>query len=37
RLGPKARPAYYYPMPGDPSDLSGWAVFERLMGHLKGS
>ncbi|MFE9791179.1 DUF6177 family protein [Streptomyces goshikiensis] len=37
RLGPKARPAYYYPMPGDPSDLSGWADFERLMRHLKGA
>ncbi|MFD3327038.1 DUF6177 family protein [Streptomyces sp. NPDC058701] len=37
RLGPKSRPAYYYAMPGDPSDLSGWAVFERLMGHLKGA
>lgn len=36
RLGPKARPAYYYPMPGDPSDLSGWTEFERLVRHLKG-
>ncbi|MCX4629017.1 MULTISPECIES: DUF6177 family protein [unclassified Streptomyces] len=36
-LGPKARPAYYYPLPGDPSDLSGWADFERLMRHLKGA
>ncbi|MFE2327569.1 DUF6177 family protein [Streptomyces sp. NPDC059385] len=36
RLGPKARPAYYYPMPGDPSDLSGWSDFEQLMRHLKG-
>ncbi|MFK0258345.1 DUF6177 family protein [Streptomyces sp. NPDC090445] len=36
RLGPKARPAYYYPLPGDPSDLSGWADFERLVRHLKG-
>ncbi|MFE2928176.1 DUF6177 family protein [Streptomyces goshikiensis] len=37
RLGPKARPAYYYPLPGDPSDLSGWSVFEQLTRHLKGS
>ncbi|MFB7466913.1 DUF6177 family protein [Streptomyces sp. NPDC056224] len=37
RLGPKARPAYYYPLPGDPSDLSGWSAFEQLMRHLKGS
>ncbi|MFJ1595663.1 DUF6177 family protein [Streptomyces sp. NPDC088261] len=35
-LGPKARPALYYPLPGDPSDLAGWAQFERLMRHLKG-
>ncbi|WP_411129741.1 DUF6177 family protein [Streptomyces sp. x-19] len=35
-LGPKARPAMYYPLPGDPSDLSGWQDFERLMRHLKG-
>ncbi|WP_329161918.1 DUF6177 family protein [Streptomyces sp. NBC_01717] len=37
QLGPKTRPALYYPMPGDPSDLSGWQDFERLMRHLKGS
>ncbi|MEV0415031.1 DUF6177 family protein [Streptomyces sp. NPDC050448] len=37
RLGPKARPAYYYPLPGNPSDLAGWADFERLMRHLKGA
>ncbi|MGA4880084.1 DUF6177 family protein [Streptomyces lydicamycinicus] len=36
-LGPKARPALYYPLPGDPSDLSGWQDFERLMRHLKGA
>ncbi|THA33500.1 DUF6177 family protein [Streptomyces sp. A1547] len=36
-LGPKARPAYYYPLPGDPSDLSGWADFEQLMRQLKGA
>ncbi|MFG5723765.1 DUF6177 family protein [Streptomyces murinus] len=35
-LGPKRRPALYYPFPGNPSDLSGWADFERLMSHLKG-
>ncbi|MDH6109182.1 hypothetical protein P3T34_001397 [Kitasatospora sp. MAP12-44] len=35
RLGPKARPAFYYRFPGDPSDLSGWTDFERLMRHLK--
>ncbi|MEK2474098.1 DUF6177 family protein [Streptomyces noursei] len=35
-LGPKPRPAMYYPLPGDPSDLSGWQDFERLMRHLKG-
>ncbi|MGG2460640.1 DUF6177 family protein [Streptomyces sp. RGM 3693] len=35
-LGPKSRPAMYYPLPGDPSDLSGWQDFERLMRHLKG-
>ncbi|GLF93599.1 DUF6177 family protein [Streptomyces yaizuensis] len=34
-LGPKTRPALYYRFPGDPSDLSGWADFERLMRHLK--
>ncbi|WP_030980678.1 DUF6177 family protein [Streptomyces sp. NRRL S-1824] len=37
QLGPKTRPALYYPMPGDPSDLSGWQDFERLMRHLKGA
>ncbi|MFF3259475.1 DUF6177 family protein [Streptomyces sp. NPDC002932] len=36
-LGPKSRPALYYPLPGDPSDLSGWLDFERLMRHLKGA
>lgn len=36
-LGPKTRPAMYYPLPGDPSDLSGWQDFERLMRHLKGT
>ncbi|WP_093489288.1 MULTISPECIES: DUF6177 family protein [unclassified Streptomyces] len=36
-LGPKPRPALYYPLPGDPSDLSGWEDFERLMRHLKGA
>nr|BFD84854.1 hypothetical protein StreXyl84_42550 [Streptomyces sp. Xyl84] len=35
-LGPKTRPALYYDFPGDPSDLSGWQHFERLMRHLKG-
>ncbi len=35
-LGPETRPALYYPLPGDPSDLSGWADFEALMRHLKG-
>lgn len=34
-LGPKTRPALYYPLPGDPSDLSGWLAFERLTRHLK--
>ncbi|MFF2014075.1 DUF6177 family protein [Streptomyces sp. NPDC058195] len=37
QLGPKSRPALYYPLPGDPSDLSGWQDFERLMRHLKGA
>jgi hypothetical protein len=36
-LGPRSRPALYYPLPGDPSDLSGWADFESLMRHLKGT
>lgn len=36
-LGPRSRPALYYPLPGDPSDLSGWQDFERLMRHLKGA
>ncbi|CAM5745875.1 hypothetical protein STAFG_2940 [Streptomyces afghaniensis 772] len=36
-LGPKTRPALYYAFRGDPSDLSGWQDFERLMRHLKGS
>ncbi|GAA0499476.1 DUF6177 family protein [Streptomyces olivaceiscleroticus] len=36
-LGPKSRPALYYPLPGDPADLSGWQDFERLMRHLKGA
>ncbi|MFE9097650.1 DUF6177 family protein [Streptomyces sp. NPDC007264] len=36
-LGPRTRPALYYPLPGDPADLSGWADFERLMRHLKGA
>ncbi|MEV6688699.1 DUF6177 family protein [Streptomyces sp. NPDC051130] len=36
-LGPKSRPALYYPLPGDPSDLAGWADFELLMRHLKGA
>ncbi|WP_327227529.1 DUF6177 family protein [Streptomyces platensis] len=35
-LGPKTRPAMYYPFTGDPLDLSGWQDFERLMRHLKG-
>ncbi|MFB8249857.1 DUF6177 family protein [Streptomyces sp. NPDC055952] len=35
-LGPKTRPALCYTFPGDPSDLSGWQDFERLMRHLKG-
>ncbi|MEU7030790.1 DUF6177 family protein [Streptomyces sp. NPDC046275] len=34
-LGPAARPALYYPLAGDPSDLSGWRDFELLMHHLK--
>ncbi|WP_097867110.1 DUF6177 family protein [Streptomyces sp. rh34] len=37
RLGPRTRPALYYPLPGDPSDLAGWREFERLMRHLKGA
>ncbi|MEU2132502.1 DUF6177 family protein [Streptomyces sp. NPDC018352] len=37
QLGPRSRPALYYPLPGDPSDLSGWQDFERLMRHLKGA
>lgn len=36
-LGPKTRPALYYQLPGNPSDLSGWQDFERLVRHLKGS
>ncbi|MFD1663346.1 DUF6177 family protein [Streptomyces caeni] len=36
-LGPRTRPALYYPLPGDPADLSGWADYERLMRHLKGA
>ncbi|WP_435242962.1 DUF6177 family protein [Streptomyces cucumeris] len=36
-LGPASRPALYYPLPGDPGDLSGWQDFERLMRHLKGA
>lgn len=36
-LGPRTRPALYYPLPGDPSDLAGWQDFERLMTHLKGA
>ncbi|NEB36453.1 DUF6177 family protein [Streptomyces sp. SID14515] len=35
RLGPRTRPALYYPLPGDPSDLTGWQEFERLVRHLK--
>ncbi|MFE7107757.1 DUF6177 family protein [Streptomyces sp. NPDC057600] len=37
QIGPRSRPALYYPLPGDPSDLSGWQDFERLMRHLKGA
>ncbi|MEV4962707.1 DUF6177 family protein [[Kitasatospora] papulosa] len=37
QLGPRARPALYYPLPGDPSDMAGWQDYERLMRHLKGS
>ncbi|MFH9298754.1 DUF6177 family protein [Streptomyces sp. NPDC017520] len=37
RLGPRTRPALYYPLPGNPSDLGGWQEFERLMRHLKGA
>ncbi|GGT05933.1 DUF6177 family protein [Streptomyces atratus] len=37
QLGPRSRPALYYPLPGDPSDLSGWQDFERLIRHLKGA
>ncbi|NKI41546.1 DUF6177 family protein [Streptomyces physcomitrii] len=36
-LGPRTRPALYYPLPGDPSDLSGWQEYERLVRHLKGA
>ncbi|MBC9716341.1 hypothetical protein H9Y04_27775 [Streptomyces sp. TRM66268-LWL] len=36
-LGPATRPALYYPLPGDPSDLAGWTDFEKLMRHLKGA
>ncbi|MEU7331876.1 DUF6177 family protein [Streptomyces parvus] len=36
-LGPRTRQALYYPLPGDPSDLSGWQDFERLVRHLKGA
>ncbi|MCK7626957.1 DUF6177 family protein [Streptomyces sp. RS10V-4] len=36
-LGPQTRPALYYPFQGDPSDLSVWQDFERLMRHLKGA
>lgn len=36
-LGPKSRPALYYPLPGDASDLSGWQDFELLMRHLRGA
>ncbi|MEU1794597.1 DUF6177 family protein [Streptomyces californicus] len=36
-LGPRTRQAMYYPLPGDPSDLTGWQEFERLMRHLKGA
>jgi hypothetical protein len=36
-LGPRTRPSLYYPLPGDPSDLSAWQDFERLMRHLKGA
>ncbi|MBT2457688.1 DUF6177 family protein [Streptomyces sp. ISL-86] len=35
QLGPRTRPAMYYPLPGNPSDLAGWQDFERLMRHLK--
>lgn len=34
-LGPKTHSALYYSLPGDPSDLSGWLEYERLMRHLK--
>ncbi|MBT2895625.1 DUF6177 family protein [Streptomyces sp. McG3] len=37
RLGPRTRPALYFPLPGNPSDLAGWQEFERLMRHLKGA
>ncbi|OWA20649.1 DUF6177 family protein [Streptomyces sp. CS057] len=37
RLGPRTRPALYYPLPGNPSDLAGWQDFETLMRHLKGA
>ncbi len=36
-LGPATRPALYYPLAGDPSDLAGWTDFEKLMRHLKGA
>ncbi|MEU9848814.1 DUF6177 family protein [Streptomyces sp. NPDC047985] len=36
-LGPKTRAALYYPLPGDPSDLSAWKDFELLVRHLKGA
>jgi hypothetical protein len=35
-LGPRTRPALYYPFAGDASDLSGWQDFEKLVRHLKG-
>ncbi|MGW7364321.1 DUF6177 family protein [Streptomyces sp. NPDC054841] len=36
QLGPRTRPALYYPLLGKEWDLSAWRDFERLVRHLKG-
>ncbi|MGW4885300.1 DUF6177 family protein [Streptomyces murinus] len=36
RLGTKARPGYFYPL-GDGESMEGWALFETLLRHLRGT
>ncbi|MFD8634508.1 DUF6177 family protein [Streptomyces sp. NPDC059656] len=36
RLGPSARPGFYYPL-GDGESAESWTALERLARHLRGA